>query len=141
MPSTGAEWVITVDSSATTSPLVVTGAAIGVLVLGLLGLIAFIRIRNGSRPLLPRVSFLDRGSARREVQDEPAGTEFVRVMLRNGRTVEGWRTHVPGADESEALTIEVTSVQGPDGVKVASDMLDYWYLLPSQIDRVETLPR
>ena len=141
VPSPGAEWVIAVDSSATTSPLVVTGAAIGVLVLGLLGLIAFIRIRNGSRPLLPRVSFLHRGSARREVQDEPAGTEFVRVMLRNGRTVEGWRTHVPGADESAALTLQVTSAEGPDGRKVANDKLDYWFLLPSEIERIETLPK
>jgi hypothetical protein len=143
VPSPGAEWVIAVDPSAatTTSPLVVAGGAIAVLVLGLLGLFAFRRIRNSSRPLLGRVPFLHRGSARHEVQDEPGGTEFVRVVLRNGRTVEGWRTHVPGDDQSEAVTIQVTSVQGPDGQKVATDMLDYWFLLPAQIDRIETLPR
>ena len=137
-PKPGAEWVIAVDSPAAAGLGVTAIIVIAILIVGLLGLFAVIRIRKGFEALLARVSFLHRGLARRNSDVPDADREFVRVTLRNGRTVEGWRTQVPGADKSEALSIQVTSVRGTDGEELASDPLDS-FILPSQIVHLETL--
>jgi hypothetical protein len=137
-PQPGAEWVITMELPAAAGRWVWAIVVIAALSVGVLGLLAVIRIRRQPQPLLARLPFLHRGRARREGDVRDSGREFVRVTLRNGRKVEGWRTNVSG---DEALAIQVTSVQGPGGEKVESDSVDYWFLLPSQVDRIETLQR
>ena len=122
----GAEWVIASDPEAAGAPSEGTFALLAVFVVGLVGLVAY------RRPLLARFSLLQREPAR----PGDANREYVRVTLRNGRVVEGWKTYVPGGSDSEALTIDVTSVQSPDGEELASDPLDS-FILPSQIKHLE----
>jgi hypothetical protein len=57
--------------------------------------------------------------------------------MLNGRTVEGWRLDVPGANPSEAVILSVTGVRGPDGTRVRSQPIDS-LLLPSQIEQIES---
>jgi hypothetical protein len=132
LPRAGAEWVIASGPEATDAPPAGTIAVLAVLVVGLVGLVAF------RRPLLALVPFLQREPGRR---GGGAESEYVRVTLRNGQTLEGWRTHVPGHNESGTCSIQATSVQGPDGDRAAVDRPEYWFLLPSQIEHIEILKR
>jgi hypothetical protein len=129
VPRAGAEWVIASDRPAggpTPSSYLVL---LGVLLAGIVALVAF------RRPLLAHVPFLQREAAHARV-DSSLDREYIRVTLRSGRVVEGWKTYVPGGSDSEALTIEVTSVRSPDGEDLASDPLDS-FILPSQIKHLE----
>jgi hypothetical protein len=130
LPRAGAEWVIASDPEAAGAPTGGILALLAVFVVGLVGLVAF------GRPLLARIPALRQREAAGSV-DGRAGREYVRVTLRDGRVVEGWKTHVPGGSDAEALTVDVTSVRSPDGEELASDPLDS-FILPSQIKYLET---
>jgi hypothetical protein len=64
------------------------------------------------------------------------GGEYVRVALRNGRTVEGWRM-TPTETAKQAIIIEVNAVYS-GGEPVSSTPLDS-FLLTSQIVSYETV--
>jgi hypothetical protein len=140
-PSEGAEWGIEIDASTgfpgsmprelILVPLLIAGAIVWLLV----------RARNGRRSESPTagVHRIPRGLERlRKPVKETTRREFVRAKMRNGRTVEGWRLDVPGADPSEAVILSVTGVWGPDGTTVPSQPMDS-LLLPSQIMKIESI--
>jgi hypothetical protein len=140
-PSEGTEWGIEVDTSTgflpgsmpralILVPLLIAGAIVWLLV----------RARNGRRSESPAagVHRIPRRLERlRKPVKETTRREFVRAKMRNGRTVEGWRLDVPGADPSEAVILSVTSVWGPDGTRVPAEPMDS-LLLPSQIEKIES---
>lgn len=138
VPSQGAEWAIGVDTAKTSSPnpaLILVPILVG-------GFILWFLVRWGVRarrqPSMPSAPASAIGFGRRQKSPtEPVSRELTRVRLRTGRTIEGWRTDVPGADQSEAIILEVTSVWGPDGKRVMSQPTDC-FLLPSQIIEIET---
>jgi len=140
-PSAGAEWGIEVDISTGSLPgsmpreLILVPLLIGGAIVWLL-----VRARNGRRSESPAagVHRIPRRLERfRKPVKERTRREFVRAKLRNGRTVEGWRVDVPGADPSEAVILSVTSVWGPDGTRVQSQPIDS-LLLPSQIVKIQS---
>jgi hypothetical protein len=139
-PSERAEWSIAVDTSTgflpgsmprelILVPLLIAGAIVWLLV----------RARNGRRSESPAAG-VHRTPRRlerlRKPVKETTRREFVRAKMRNGRTVEGWRLDVPGADPSEAVILSVTGVWGPDDTRVPSQPMDS-LLLPSQIVKIE----
>lgn len=138
-PSEGAEWGIEVDTSKGflpgSMPLVVIllPLLIGGIIIWLL-----IRARIGRRSQ-PSVAGAHMMQRRRDRHRKPVKEtrEFVRAKMRSGRTVEGWRFDVPGADPSEAVILSVTSVWGPDGSRVPSLPMDS-LLLSSQIVHIES---
>jgi len=134
-PSEGGEWDIEVDMSRGSLPreLILVPLLIGGLILSL---VVVRRIRGTSQPSVPGARKFARFVRRQRVPREPAGREFVRIKLRTGRTIEGWRTQIPGADPSEAVNLAVTSVWGPDGSKVTSQPTDS-FLFPSQIIQID----
>lgn len=134
-PSQGGEWDIEVDTSRGSLPreLILVPLLIGGLILWL---VVVRRIRKSSQPSVPGARMFARFVGRQRVPREPAGREFVRIKLRTGRTVEGWRIHTPGGDPSEAVNLAVTSVWGPDGSKVMSQPTDS-FLFPSQIIQID----
>jgi hypothetical protein len=140
-PSERAEWSIAVDTSTgflpgsmprelILVPLLIAGAIVWLLV----------RARNGRRSESPAAG-VHRTPRRlerlRKPVKETTRREFVRAKMRNGRTVEGWRLDVPGADPSEAVILSVTGVWGPDDTRVPSQPMDS-LLLPSQIVKIES---
>ena len=129
LPRAGAEWEIASGPEATDAPPAGPIAVLAVFVVGVVGLVAF------RRPLLARIPALRQREAAGGV-DGGTDREYVRVTLRDGRVLEGWKTHVPGGSDAEALTIDVTSVRSPDGEELASDPLDS-FILPSQIKHLE----
>lgn len=134
-PAEASEWGIQVDTSGGSLPraLILVPLLIGGLILWL---VVVKRIRRSSQPSVPGARKLARFVRRQSVPREPAGREFVRIKLRTGRTVEGWRIHNPGADPTEAVNLAVTSVWGPDGSKVTSQPTDS-FLFPSQIIQID----
>ena len=139
-PSQGAEWGIEVDTSGSSRPreLLLIPLLIGLVVIWLL---AIMLIRKRSLPSVAGVHNSALGLVRRRkpVKEWTRG-DFVRVTLRSGRTVEGWRFDVPGADPSEALILSVAGVWGPDGTRVTSQPMDS-LLLPSQIMEIQTFEK
>jgi hypothetical protein len=134
-PSEGGKWNIEVDTSRGSLPRALV--LVPLLAAGLiLWLVIVRRIRRSSQPSAPGGRKFARFVRRHRVPRGPAGREFVRIKLRTGRTVEGWRTHIPGADPSEAVNLAVTSVWGPDGSKVTSQPTDS-FLFPSQIIQID----
>ena len=134
-PTVGAEWPIKVDDSASPMGGLVLGVA--ALLLLMAGFFGLMRLRAGNRTVVahgPAPSPLVRArAARRQTQAKI----YVRVKLRNGRTVEGWKMRVPGVADSEALYINATHVWGSDGEQVTPGPLDS-FVLPSQIVDLET---
>jgi hypothetical protein len=135
-PAEASEWGIQVDTSGGALPrapilvpLLIGGAILGLLVMML--------VRRRSQPSVADNRNFAPGFVRRlKPARKSAKREFVRVKLRNGRTVEGWRFDVPGADPSEAVNLAVTSVWGPDGSKVTSQPTDS-FLFQSQIIQID----
>jgi hypothetical protein len=131
-PVEASEWGIQVDTSGGALilvPLLIGGAILGLLVMML--------VRRRSQPSVADNRNFAPGFVRcLKPARESAKREFVRVKLRNGRTVEGWRFDVPGADPSEAVNLAVTSVWGPDGSKVTSQPTDS-FLFQSQIIQID----
>jgi len=133
-PSEGGEWDIAVDTPSGSLPRELT--LVPLLIGGLiLWLVVVRRIRRSSQPSVAGAQRFARFVRRRRVPREP-GREFVRIKLRTGRTIEGWRIHTPGADPSEAVNLAVTSVWGPDGSMVTSQPTDS-FLFPSQIVQID----
>jgi hypothetical protein len=116
------------------------GLAVGVaaLLLLLAGIFVLMRLRADDRTVVapgpaPSGPLVRTRVARRQTQAKI----YVRVKLRNGRTVEGWKMRVPGVADSEALYINATHVWGSDGEQVTPGPLDS-FVLPSQIVDLET---
>lgn len=139
-PSQGADWVIEVDTSTGSLPGSLPLVLILVpLLIGGVSVWLLLRARIGKRSQqsvagrhrIPRK--LDR--LRKPLKETKR--EFVRAKMLNGRTVEGWRLDVPGANPSEAVILSVTGVRGPDGTRVRSQPIDS-LLLPSQIEQIES---
>jgi hypothetical protein len=136
-PAEDAEWRIEVDTSTGSLPreLILVPLLIGGAILGLL---VMMLVRRRSHPSVAYNRNLAPGFVRRRnLAREQAKREFVRVKLRNGRTVEGWRFDVPGADPSETVILTVARVWGADGTKVTAQPMDA-FLLPSQIVEIDT---
>jgi len=134
IPSEGGEWAIEVDTSGSSLPRALI--LVPLLVTGLiLGLVAVRRIRRRSQPSVAARKFT-RVVRRQRVPREPAGREFVRIKLRTGRIIEGWRLPTSGADPWEAVNLAVTSVWGPDGSKVTAQPADS-FLFRSQIIQID----
>jgi len=138
-PAGASEWGIQVDTSGGPLPraLILVPLLIGGAILGLLGMVL---IRGRSQPSVARTPRFVAGFVRRQRVPREPDREFVRIKLRTGRTVEGWRIHIPGADPTEAVNLAVTSVWGPDGSKVTSQPTDS-FLFPSQIIQIEAPTR
>jgi hypothetical protein len=134
VPSANAQWTIAAEAS---SNLLGQIAVVVVALLLLIGGFFILRIRRGSRtaiaPSRARFRTLIR---KRNGPSQPFGKEYVRVKLKNGRTVEGWKIQVPGVKDSEAIHISVTQVCGPDGETVEPGPLDS-FVLSSQIVQLE----
>jgi hypothetical protein len=123
----GARWALEVRSPAWWStPWAWAGALIAAALLAAAALLLRPRLRYRRPQPAPASS----------PADDRRPEEFVRVVLRNGRTVEGWRTS--SADSSaQAIMLEVNAVYS-DGEPVPSTPLDS-FLLQSQIEHYETL--
>ena len=133
-PSAGGSWLIQApDASRSYTLIGVAGAAL--LLAGAYSTLIVVRRTraSSSKHQLPwkssRQSTRKPARARKE-SEKPR--EFVRVRLRNGRTVEGWRSSQPAGDDSQVLMIDVTRVLGPDGSTLQSVPLDS-FVLRSQI--------
>jgi hypothetical protein len=136
-PDEDAEWGIEVDTSRGFLPgeLILVPLLIGGAILGLL---VMMLVRRRSQPSVAgNRNFAPGFVRRRKLARESAKREFVRVKLRNGRTVEGWRFEVPGADPSDTVILTVSGVWGADGTKVTAQPMDA-FLLPSQIVEIHT---
>lgn len=135
VPSVDAEWTITLDPSRNPIGQI---AVVAVAILFLIGgILILARVRGRPKTAIERgpTSFrrlLGEGIARTRAPAEV----YVRVKLQNGRTVEGWKMKVPGAEDSEAISINVTNVFGPDGEHVTPGPLDS-FVLSSQIVDLE----
>ena len=152
VPSAGATFPITIDASSDSVAPIAVGAAAILLLVG--GSVLLIRLRRGSKaharpdpvPLpepIPKKAVPPKRSSgtvhvkrghvsERIARRRPPAEVYVRVKLRNGRTVEGWKMEVPNAHDSQAINVNVRYVYGPDGEHVAPRPLDS-FLLTSQI--------
>lgn len=135
VPSQGGEWAIEVDmSNSLPRALILVPWLIGGLILWL---VVGMRIRGRPQPSVADARISSRRFVSRpEFPTGSAKREFVRVKLRTGRTIEGWRIHTPDAD-SEAVILDVLSVWGLDGKKATYQPTDS-FLFPSQIAQIET---
>jgi hypothetical protein len=111
--------------------------AAAALLLLLAGFFVLMRLRADDRTAVahdpaPSRPLIRGRTARRQTQ----ARIYVRVKLRNGRTVEGWKMTVPGVTDSEAIYINATQVWGSDGEQVTPGPLDS-FVLPSQIIDLE----
>ena len=134
VPSEDAEWTITLDASRNPVGQIAVAVA-AILLIGSLFII--IRVRGGSKTAIARTPgpFL-RLVHERIGRSQPPADVYVRVKLQNGRTVEGWKMMVPGAEDSEAINIKVEQVCGPNGEQLVPEPLDS-FVLPSQIVDLE----
>jgi hypothetical protein len=133
-PAEDAEWTITLDASRNpVGQIAVAGAAI--LLIG--SLFIMMRVRGGSKTAIASTPapFLRLVRERIGRSQAPVGV-YVRVKLQNGRTVQGWKMMVPGAEDSEAINIKVEQVSGPNGEQLVPEPLDS-FVLPSQIVDLE----
>jgi hypothetical protein len=62
----------------------------------------------------------------------------VRVHLRDGRRIDGWRKGEGLSEDSRVMVLDVESVHDSTGVELASTPLDS-FVLPLQIERIEKL--
>jgi hypothetical protein len=124
----GAEWSMAVaPGPGWSGPWIWAAAALASVLL--LFLLARLR-RRDSRVLKPSPA------RTRSTPETQRSREFVRIALRNGRTVEGWR--MTSADAaSPAIIIDVTAVTS-DGQPVPSTPIDS-FVLKTQILSYETL--
>ena len=134
-PSADAGWTITLDASRNLTGQIVVGVVLILFLIG--GFFILMRARGGSKAAMT----LSPAPFRRLVGDglarsQPPAEVYVRVKLQNGRTVEGWKMKVPGAEDSEAISINITHVWGPDGEQVRPGPLDS-FVLASQIVNLE----
>jgi hypothetical protein len=134
-PTGGSEWPITTEASA--FPMGGLSVAAAALLLLLAGFFVLMRLRADDRTAVahdpaPSRPLIRGRTARRQTQ----ARIYVRVKLRNGRTVEGWKMTVPGVTDSEAIYINATQVWGSDGEQVTPGPLDS-FVLPSQIIDLE----
>jgi hypothetical protein len=152
VPSAGAPFPITVEASSDSVAPIAVGAVVALFLVG--GSVFLVRLRRGSEaptrrgsaPLPestpskvispeppPSAVHVKRGAVSERIRRRRPPTEvYVRVKLRNGRTVEGWKMKVPNAHDSQAINVNVRRVYGPNGKQVAPRPLDS-FLLTSQI--------
>ena len=64
--------------------------------------------------------------------------EHVRVHLRDGRRIDGWRKGEGLSEDSRVIVLDVESVHDSAGMELASTPLDS-FVLPLQIERIEKL--
>jgi hypothetical protein len=87
--------------------------------------------RAGATPERPPL----RASGRRNGAGD---REHVRVHLRDGRRIDGWRKDDGLSEDSRVIVLDVESVHDSAGMELASTPLDS-FVLPLQIDRIEKL--
>lgn len=133
-PTAGGSWVVEAPAARQSYMLIGAGAASLLLACVLLTLIVFRRRAAPPRKAeLARKSFPFAGRRPSRVPKENENRrELVRVRLRNGRTVEGWKSSSPAGEDSQVIIIDVTRVFGPDGSSLQSMPLDS-FVLHSQI--------
>ena len=132
-PSRGAEWGIEVDPSGDFPPRELMFSLLFVGAIGLLLVMMWIR-RHTRRPVADK-HIIQRSYTHRR-KPEPPKTEFVRIRLDTGRTIEGWRM-TSDEDRSAIVILTVAGVWGPDGREVTQLPTDS-FLFPSQIAQIET---
>ena len=157
VPSAGATWPIAVGASSALPGWIVGGGAALLFAIGaLIGLagrdrrpkstVAPDAVDHSERlpesivppgPSAERSNRVRRGIIPdRMARRRPPAQVYVRVRLRNGRTVEGWKMKVPNARDSQAINVNVRYVYGPDGEQIAPRPVDS-ILLASQIVDVQ----
>lgn len=132
-PAAGGGWVIEAPAAGRSYTLI--GVAVALLLAGAFLTLIVVRRRHASLPKHQLAGTPLRHAARRASRapsDNEKRKDFVRVLLRNGRTIEGWKSSSPAPDDSQVMMIDVTKVLGPDGSLVQSVPLDS-FVLRSQI--------